>query len=60
MTFILYYSNSYSFRRQASQASLPKPQIAEGGEGGNEDDPALGEDSPEVTDVSQPDRSQSG
>ena len=59
MTFILYYSNSYSFRRQASQASLPKPQIAEGGEGGNEDDPALGEDSPD-TDVSQPNKSQSG
>ena len=36
------------------------PQFAEGGERGNEGDPDLGEDSPEVTHVPQPDKSQSG
>ena len=60
MSFTLYYFNSYSSRRQASQASLPVHQFAEGGENGDEGDPDLADDSTEVTRVSQPDKSQSG
>ena len=55
--FTLHYSNSSLFRRQASQASLPRPQIAEGGEGGLEED--LGDDSADA-DVSEPTKTQSG
>ena len=57
--FTLHYSNSSLFRRQASQASLPRPQIAEGGEGGLEEDLDLGDDSADA-DVSEPTKTQSG
>lgn len=51
--------NTRSHRRQASQASLPRPQIAEGGEGGLEEDLDLGDDSADA-DVSEPTKTQSG